>query len=353
MKFIRLVYGRNPSTSAGQYINLGDYFQTFALDHIYEQLDIPREDIITVDRSYLNDYKGVDAILTMQGYFSYMKGIEIFPLPKTIHPVFIGYHCLTNKYYKKAALDTYKNCEPVGCRDEGTYRKMKKSGIDAYLSGCLTITLPQRSCAPKDGKVFLVDAPRGIEEYIPQQFKGNTVTITQELKWNDNVSYNDELKRMEEAARALLERYAKEATLVVTSRLHCAGPCLAMGIPVILAREYFDDRYGWIEKYTTLYTPKQFSQIDWNVQAVDMTEAKKEMLEFMRCVYLDRTGLPKASKKIHEYYMRRKRGPIHTPFKTKAYHKVQEINPGLADFLRERLLKQFSVATARNDSEVK
>ena len=40
-----------------------------------------------------------------------------------------------------------------------------------------------------------------------------------------------ETERFHEIAKSRLEEYKMEARLVVTSRLHCASPCMEMGIP--------------------------------------------------------------------------------------------------------------------------
>ena len=43
-------------------------------------------------------------------------------------------------------------------------------------------------------------------------------------------------------ARGLLETYAN-AGLVITSRLHCALPCIAMGTPVVFVGAYDNSRF--------------------------------------------------------------------------------------------------------------
>ncbi|GAE09109.1 hypothetical protein JCM10914_5455 [Paenibacillus sp. JCM 10914] len=50
---------------------------------------------------------------------------------------------------------------------------------------------------------------------------------------------------------------------------------MAMGIPVILVSENFDGRFSWIDKYLPLYTPGEFSEINWNPSPVDYEEDKK------------------------------------------------------------------------------
>ena len=156
MKYARLVYGKNNEQfSKTQQVNLGDYFQTFAIENIYDQIGISKLQVETINRRTLYDYKGEKMILPMQGSFGYIRGIEIFPMPDNIMPIFMGYHCVTKKRYNKLCLEQYRQSEPVCCRDEKTYLLMKKNGIQAYLSGCFTITLPQREVEPKKQHVFI------------------------------------------------------------------------------------------------------------------------------------------------------------------------------------------------------
>ena len=109
--------------SVVQYANLGDYFQTFAIDNIYKELQIKEEDIVTINRSELYKYEGEELTLPMQGWFGYIKGIEIFPLPEKIRPVFLGYNCTSKALYTPKHIATYNEYSPVCCRDEKTYKK--------------------------------------------------------------------------------------------------------------------------------------------------------------------------------------------------------------------------------------
>ena len=224
--------------------------------------------------------------------------------------------------------------------------------MPAYLTGCMTITLPERKTTPKKTHVFLVDAPKGIEKYMPEELRENVSYITQEIPINTECDVEEEIERVEGVARKLLDRYRDEATLVVTSRLHCAGPCLGMGIPVILARNYFDDRYGWIDKYLPFYTPDKFDQINWYPEAVDLSAIKPVLIEFAKKAILREPGSEELMKQIHSYYMDRERQKIRVPFYTKAYIRMHEKFPKAADFLREVVFRRFTVATARKNSEI-
>ena len=134
MKYARLIYGYNRCQSMNnQYANIGDYMQTFAIDELYEYMKIPQSDIINVGRQELVSYDGEEAILPMQGWFGYVKGLDIFPLSTKLKPVFFGYHSVDKRNYQN--LELYRKNGPIGCRDESTYKIMQRKHIDSYISG--------------------------------------------------------------------------------------------------------------------------------------------------------------------------------------------------------------------------
>lgn len=353
MKYAQLTYGKNRCRmAAAEYVNIGDYFQTFAINHIYKTLNISKDNILKIDKANIRQYKGDTLLLPMQGWFGCIKGIDIFPISSDIKPAFLGYHCIDKRNYKKECIESYKTFSPVGCRDEGTYHIMKKHGINAYLTGCLTITLPEREHLPQKTHVFLVDAPSGIEKYMPEELLENVSYITQEIPFVSKNSAEEENERVTNIAKNLIERYKTEATLVVTSRLHCAGPCLGMGIPVILARNYFDERYAWIDKFLPLYTPDNFKSINWYPERVDLSTIKPLLIEMVSSMIFDLPDAEKNMQKIHAFYMDRKREQLSRPFYVQAYWELHKIFPKTADFLREIVLKKFTIATARDKSEI-
>ena len=352
MKYARLVYGNNKKRMAtGQFINVGDYIQTFAIDKLYERMKIESGKICTIDRTKLYEYQGEKVKLPMQGCFGYIKGAEVFPLPNGIEPVFFGYSSVTKAHYTRKCINTYKKNEPVCCRDEGTWKLMRRKGVEAYLTGCLTITLPEREKEPENGKVFLVDAPPTVEKYMPEALRKNIVYVTHEIQWNQDNPDAEEQKRIEALSQAILERYKNEAALVITSRLHCAAPCMAMGIPVILVRNYFDERYMWIDKYLPLYTPDKFEEIDWYPVKVDLSEIKPIVLDMATSILRDSDEKDQLIKYVHDFYMSRHKGKIQTPFHVKMYFAIREKCPKFADFMREVVLKRYIVATAREQSK--
>lgn len=67
-----------------------------------------------------------------------------------------------------------------------------------------------------------------------------------------------------ERAEELIKRYSK-ARLVVTSRLHCALPCVALGTPVIFVpKDKNDIRFKGYNEFLNIYSPEDLQKIDWN-----------------------------------------------------------------------------------------
>ncbi|WP_395002724.1 hypothetical protein [uncultured Helicobacter sp.] len=55
-----------------------------------------------------------------------------------------------------------------------------------------------------------------------------------------------------QSTQALLDRYATQARLVITTALHCASPCTAMGIPVL----FLQDSPEQSTRFSALHNPK-------------------------------------------------------------------------------------------------
>ena len=91
-----------------------------------------------------------------------------------------------------------------------------------------------------------------------------------------------DFEMVDRIARERFKKYEEEASLVVTSRLHAAAPCLAMGIPVIMAANNIDYRFSWLDKYVPIYTPEEFEDINWNPDPIDIEDIKEQIFEIFR-----------------------------------------------------------------------
>ncbi|OQX78354.1 MAG: hypothetical protein B6D64_06830 [Bacteroidetes bacterium 4484_276] len=214
-------------------INIGDEVQSVATVRLLPRVDyyLPREELN-------NPPVSEDVKLICNGWF--MMKPKNWPPAKNIIPLFTSFHITnSNSSYKlltqKKLIDYYKQFEPIGCRDMKTMEYFKKIGIKAYFSNCITLTL-ENQFTERNDDILLVDPLRYnytkpyrdffIDKMVPKKYHYNIKFVGQRRKVID-------LSREERFAEAekLIEMYSK-AKMVITSRIHAALPCLALGTPV-------------------------------------------------------------------------------------------------------------------------
>ncbi len=266
--------------------NIGDYLQFITIQRLYDKLGIGGERIVNLNIAELTSYEGECLILPLN-YSIFNKNFLLngrFAISKKIIPIFLactlhtigmdGEQLLKDEYN----LNYLKSFEPIGCRDEYTLKKLRDFGILSYLTGCLTITQPKRNLRNiKPNKVFFIDTPYLLKDYIPSNLFENCEFTTQQYY----LSYSSWFKNTNRIFSFVEEYYQKianEACLVVTSRLHAATPCIAMGIPVILAKDYIDYRFAWLDKFIKLYSLNEYHLIDWNPKTIDIENHKTNLL---------------------------------------------------------------------------
>lgn len=267
-------YGHLLSHQAGSshHVNIGDDIQSLAVLHFYRRLGIPDEQIVWVGHDELGTYSRSYVVLPMNMFGT--KG-DIFPLSPYIIPLFIGFNYVSGKVRENAEF--LHRHGPIGCRDEYTLRIMREAGIESYLSGCLSIALPRRDASTKASRVFIVDAPQELDAHIPENLRERVEYLTHEIEFDWTSLTEKAGTPTYELAELLLRRYAEEATLVVTGRLHCAAPCIALGIPVILVKENIESNLSWIDKFVKVYGIEDLCDIDWNPQALDVEHVKEHL----------------------------------------------------------------------------
>tara|TARA_Y100001933_G_scaffold260600_1_gene312988 strand:+ start:6375 stop:7475 length:1101 start_codon:yes stop_codon:yes gene_type:complete len=259
MKYAVLSYieGRNT-------YNLGDHVQSIAASRFLPRVDFH------LNREELAYYDGPPVKLIMNGWFVH-NSADWVPAP-AITPLFVSFHIneLAKKDFSSPQSIAYlKRHEPIGCRDLGTVNFLRSHGVDAYFSGCLTLTLdwlrepesverdgvyevdlfyryPHLPTYLRDWRLFLRSIQHGWlfktgkrqwhrSRLLSHIFRRCSRQRTQE-PWNDGLDNPSKMLK----ARRLLKEYAT-AELVVTSRIHCALPCLALGTPVIFVDTFAGD----------------------------------------------------------------------------------------------------------------
>ena len=199
--------------------NVGDFIQTLAVaQHIDQEYEL-------IDRDFMNEYDGDPMAVVMNGWFT--DEPDNWPPSPAITPIFFGFHISRESVPLLARHKAYfSRFAPIGCRDHATANHFKACGIDAYVTGCATMTFPRRLREPENPRTLLVDEP--IRHFRRDQRKG-LISISHELE-----SYMSSDLRFQ-AAHELLAFYREHAGLIITKRIHCAMPCAAMGIPVIFS----------------------------------------------------------------------------------------------------------------------
>jgi hypothetical protein len=272
-------------------VNLGDCAQTIAVKHALAALGVAKKDIVHVSRDGMRKYADVPAVTILNGVLYQ----HCFPPSANIQPLYFGLHAAEPVLRRN--LEHFRSNGPIGCRDIATARFLRENGISAFVSGCLTLSLPQRKTVPENGKVLIVygskvgELPSAVLKHVP-------ITLFDRLEfvhhrqpvwtWPLDV---ETMAGIEAVEAGLLKRYAEEASLVITPLHHVAAPCMAMGIPVVLVRNASDSRFSLLEKLIPIYLPDSFSKIDWDPAPFEGSPVRKRQLGVLaRMVTSARSG---------------------------------------------------------------
>lgn len=258
MKFANLILDADKGME-----NIGDWAQILAIEHLYQYMQVAYTDVVRIKISELSSYNGEYVILPINyPFYGYYR------LSPKIIPVFLGISVM-----HKSVADGLKmrNFQPIGCRDYHTWRELTDAGLDAYMAGCLTITWDKREKSDRQKSIFIVDVSEKIYDRIPSDIREKAVKTS-------HIYYHDECIG-EEGARRVYKKYEEEAALVITSRIHCAQPCIAMGIPVIFICEVSSFRYDVVRQYIPVYSLETMDQIDWNPAVPELEAHKREIME--------------------------------------------------------------------------
>ena len=278
-------------------INLGDWIQSLAVERLVQSLGSNAGEVIKIDRDSLPAYQGPPVRLIMNACFLEHS----FPIPPQVEPVFIGFQTSSRNLIREY-LGYFKAHQPIGCRDTSTCKLFREQGVDAYITGCLTMTLPLRDERSAVPKTFFIGGegpgkmPPGMKRHTPTHI-GRTSFYQHQRESVTSLPLDDkDALRAAELAAGLLATYRRDASMVVTPLLHAAGPSLAMGIPVILARKDERDRFTAINRLLPVYTPGDFDAINWN-PACPNIELLKQCLTALVARALAGGGGPNAEER--------------------------------------------------------
>ena len=284
--------------------NMGDSVQAFAVDYLFRYAGVKQNDIIGIPcRSAEADEP---CYLVVQGHFGRQYDMG-FMHNSNIHPIFIGF-ALKDSFLTDDEVRYFKKYEPILCRDELTKNTLISYGVEAYLTGCLSVAFPKReeSTTGKRDKYYFVDVKKQFLELIPENIKKNAVYTSQNL-YMDEVSI-DSMEQGDQMASKLMEEYRENAKMVITSRLHCMTPCMAMGIPTIAVGNNFSHRYSFVDAFLESYDEEQFARYDWSIprEKTDVEEVKDLLLCVGKSMLAQNPDMDKI-KKLDQFYSNRNR----------------------------------------------
>lgn len=287
MKYAIMTYKESVRT-----FNTGDYIQSLAAQQF-----LPNTDVL-INREKLGQYKGERAKIILNGWFTHEP--ETWVPSEKLTPLFVSFHInssAASRLLSPQGINYLKKHEPIGCRDHYTVRILKEKGINAYFTGCLTLTLDSyaNKADLRNDKIYIVDTLYGFpnkeriysgyRSFIKALITGdifhtNAAHETMKKIFTKNLLDNAEYISQEPAAntfsedekfviaRDILKKYST-AKLVITSRIHCALPCLAMGTPVIYINGFeseFDAcrMEGLVDLFHTINVNRKTGEISAN-----------------------------------------------------------------------------------------
>jgi hypothetical protein len=277
MKYGKIIQ-HYPPELAHPVMNIGDIVQTISVENLFEQMGIAGEQIAEVGKYDLKHYSGERLVIPITGYFNERPGRGEVPFSPDVIPVFLGYHVGWG-LYDDAVVEYFKRFQPIGCRDNKSKRAFLQRGISAYVNGCSTVAFARRQDAAGRERTFFVDVPESLNPYIPESLLEQGEFLSHIVPIEQQPLGRQEYDRLVAYTHHLLNRYRDEARLVVTSRLHCALPCLAMGIPVIFVTQNLPETCDFLTSLIRIHSPQDFEGIDWEPAVVDLEAIKRECYE--------------------------------------------------------------------------
>ncbi|MDX2255709.1 MAG: polysaccharide pyruvyl transferase family protein [Pseudanabaenaceae cyanobacterium bins.39] len=219
--------------------NIGDEIQTLAALNLTPQTS----KLLPIHREYLDQTQfslSNQSILPifLNGWFTHLP--DNWPPHPSLKPIFVGMHINAEKkaLFDPKHKDYYNANGPIGCRDTTTLQYLESIGVEAFFSGCPTITIARPQVERTD-QVLVVDAYQEADVHVPDSSRLLSALVPQQVLEKakfvtHNVEYYKYRRHGYKFRRAIetLNLYAT-AKLVITSRLHCALPCMAMGTPCL------------------------------------------------------------------------------------------------------------------------
>jgi hypothetical protein len=228
--------------------NLGDEIQSIAVRQFLPQIDyyVDRDSMTTVAADGSGSLADQEFKMILNGWFIRSDRMLNWPPPKNITPLIASIHITpetADMLLQPAGEDFFRAHSPIGCRDRYTLGLFRQRNIESYFSACATLTLNRPDIARDDNLIVACDVPDEVLRWLTINSEKNIGVVSP-------VGYRpqDTATRFTRASW-LLDKYAR-ASCVVTSRLHCVLPCIAMGTPVLMiSKTQSEGRFFGLETF--------------------------------------------------------------------------------------------------------
>ncbi len=250
--------------------NIGDDMQSLETRRFVPDAVFLKRERLNSPWLYLSRYRAI-----LNGWF--LQKPDRWPPVRSIDPLVISFHLSDTGRRAKtllsgSGLEWFKRQAKrngVGARDLGTLKLFREAGVDAYFSGCLTMTMRPPGDLKPSGDILMIDvderAAAKLSSVTHQPFRKLTQLIPRDT------SQHERFALVNSRFRELCE-----AKAVVTSRIHVAFPCLAVGTPVLMVHPEPDNqRFVGIVEHLNFATPEDVlaGRYDFNF---DKPPANKE-----------------------------------------------------------------------------
>jgi len=262
--------------------NIGDDIQSYAASKFLPKIDymIDRENI---EMFAPNKKEKVATIMNawyIHDGFNFNISPYIYPLYTSVFFKYIEYYKgieVGSDYLNRNVIKSLKNYGPVGCRDNHTKKMLNKLGVESYFSGCLTLTLDKFSSVEKGNYIVVNGLSKDEIKYIKSKTKRKIIEFKQDVK---KKSFSDETweerkKRVEDVLKLYQGAY-----MVITTKLHCSLPCLALETPVLLLYDTScqenKDRIGSYLTYLNYINRNELKKVN-----IDFDKPKKNKTKYL------------------------------------------------------------------------
>ena len=279
-------------------INLGNEIQSIAARRFLPKIDY------NIEHHKIHEFSEDKNVKTIMNAW-YLNCPDAWPPSENIDPLLISMHFASHPMtqeavVKKESKEYFKDYGPVGCRDQYTADFLNENGIEAYFSGCLTLTLDSGNKYNFDDEkeeYILLNCDRSdkLISYLKDKTDKKIISLNQDYApsfkkawpgkipkslYNHTSYWNFEEKFF--LAENMLRLY-ENATCIITDRLHCALPSLALKTPVLVFNTRAkQDRFNGLNELLLISNLKEY-QNDFSIFDVnDPPENSDKYLEIRK-----------------------------------------------------------------------